>query len=177
MWFTRVSIGNPVFADDVMLAFVVLGLFSYQRLAVDQFPDVDFPGRGRAHGLSGRIAGDRRDREVTQQDRGGGQYRRRHQQPYSRSTKALGRHRRVRSRRSTAARPRGRAREGGADPADLPRRGQGAAHLRFDPADVPIFNVAVLPTAHGPARARGSSPPGPTRCCRSGWRTCAASAR
>ncbi|MDH4050527.1 MAG: efflux RND transporter permease subunit, partial [Rubrivivax sp.] len=43
MWFTRVSIGNPVLATMVMLAFVVLGLFSYQRLAVDQFPDIDFP--------------------------------------------------------------------------------------------------------------------------------------
>jgi hydrophobic/amphiphilic exporter-1 (mainly G- bacteria), HAE1 family len=42
MWFTRVSIGNPVMATMVMLAFVVLGLFSYQRLAVDQFPNVDF---------------------------------------------------------------------------------------------------------------------------------------
>jgi HAE1 family hydrophobic/amphiphilic exporter-1 len=43
MWFTRVAIGNPVLAVMVMLAFVVLGLFSYQRLAVDQFPNVDFP--------------------------------------------------------------------------------------------------------------------------------------
>jgi hydrophobic/amphiphilic exporter-1 (mainly G- bacteria), HAE1 family len=43
MWFTRVSIGNPVLATMVMLAFVVLGLFSYQRLSVDQFPNVDFP--------------------------------------------------------------------------------------------------------------------------------------
>ncbi len=43
MWFTRVSINNPVMAVMVMLAFVVLGLFSYQRLKVDQFPDIDFP--------------------------------------------------------------------------------------------------------------------------------------
>ncbi len=43
MWFTRVSLKNPVFATMVMLAFVVLGLFSYQRLKVDQFPNVDFP--------------------------------------------------------------------------------------------------------------------------------------
>ncbi|MBB4841629.1 HAE1 family hydrophobic/amphiphilic exporter-1 [Paucibacter oligotrophus] len=43
MWFTRVSIQNPVMAVMVMLAFVVLGLFSYQRLSVDQFPNVDFP--------------------------------------------------------------------------------------------------------------------------------------
>jgi HAE1 family hydrophobic/amphiphilic exporter-1 len=43
MWFTRISIGNPVLATMMMLAFVVLGLFSYQRLRVDQFPDVTFP--------------------------------------------------------------------------------------------------------------------------------------
>jgi len=43
MWFTRVSIHNPVMATMVMLAFVVLGLFSYQRLSIDQFPNVDFP--------------------------------------------------------------------------------------------------------------------------------------
>ena len=43
MWFTRVSLKNPVFATMVMLALVVLGLFSLQRLQVDQFPNVDFP--------------------------------------------------------------------------------------------------------------------------------------
>ncbi len=43
MWFTRISIGNPVLATMMMMAFVVLGLFSYQRLRGDQFPDVTFP--------------------------------------------------------------------------------------------------------------------------------------
>ncbi len=43
MWFTRISIKNPVFATMMMAAFLVLGLFSYQRLAVEQFPDVNFP--------------------------------------------------------------------------------------------------------------------------------------
>ena len=43
MWFTRISIANPVLATMMMVAFVVLGLFSYQRLRVDQFPDVTFP--------------------------------------------------------------------------------------------------------------------------------------
>lgn len=45
MWFTQVSLRNPVFATMVMLAFVVLGLFSFQRLQVDQFPSIDFPER------------------------------------------------------------------------------------------------------------------------------------
>ena len=43
MWFTQVSLKNPVFATMVMLALVVLGMFSLQRLQVDQFPNVDFP--------------------------------------------------------------------------------------------------------------------------------------
>ena len=43
MWFTKVSLKNPVFATMVMLAIVVLGAFSYQRLKVDQFPEIDFP--------------------------------------------------------------------------------------------------------------------------------------
>ena len=43
MWFTRVSLQNPVFATMVMLALVVLGAFSYQRLKIDQFPNIDFP--------------------------------------------------------------------------------------------------------------------------------------
>ncbi|VWX61987.1 Nodulation protein NolG [Burkholderiales bacterium 8X] len=43
MWFTRVSLQNPVFATMLMLALVVLGIFSYQRLQVDQFPNIDLP--------------------------------------------------------------------------------------------------------------------------------------
>ncbi len=43
MWFTRLSIGNPVLATMMMMALVVVGLFSYQRLKVDQFPDIELP--------------------------------------------------------------------------------------------------------------------------------------
>ena len=43
MWFIRVSLKNPVFAAMVMLAFVVMGLFAFQKLKVDQFPNIDFP--------------------------------------------------------------------------------------------------------------------------------------
>ena len=43
MWFTRVSINNPVFATMVMVAIMVLGLFSYQRLSVEQMPDISIP--------------------------------------------------------------------------------------------------------------------------------------
>ncbi len=38
-----VSIERPVFATMMILALLVLGLFSYFKLNIDQFPDVDFP--------------------------------------------------------------------------------------------------------------------------------------
>ena len=43
MWFTRVSINNPVFATMVMAALCVLGLFSYSQLRVERLPDVNPP--------------------------------------------------------------------------------------------------------------------------------------
>ena len=43
MWFTRVSINNPVFATMVMAALCVLGLFSYNQLGVERIPDVTPP--------------------------------------------------------------------------------------------------------------------------------------
>ncbi|HEY2864846.1 MAG TPA: efflux RND transporter permease subunit [Casimicrobiaceae bacterium] len=43
MWITRVSIRNPVFATMVMVGIVVMGLFSYARLRVEQMPDVTLP--------------------------------------------------------------------------------------------------------------------------------------
>lgn len=44
MWITRVSISHPVFATMVMVALCVLGLFSYNKLGVEQMPDINFPG-------------------------------------------------------------------------------------------------------------------------------------
>jgi len=43
MWFTRVSIANPVFATMVMAALCVLGLFSYSQLRVERLPDISPP--------------------------------------------------------------------------------------------------------------------------------------
>ena len=43
MWFTRISISNPVFATMMMAAFLVLGLFSYQRLPVEPVPHIKLP--------------------------------------------------------------------------------------------------------------------------------------
>jgi hydrophobe/amphiphile efflux-1 (HAE1) family protein len=43
MWITRVSISNPVFATMVMIGIAVLGLFAYNRLRVEQMPDVTLP--------------------------------------------------------------------------------------------------------------------------------------
>src|SRR5215213_10410338 len=37
------AIRRPVFTTMVMVGLVVLGLFNYRRLPIDQFPDVDLP--------------------------------------------------------------------------------------------------------------------------------------
>jgi len=43
MWFTRVSINNPVLATMAMVALCVLGLFSYNQLGVERLPDITPP--------------------------------------------------------------------------------------------------------------------------------------
>src|SRR5688572_1079572 len=43
MWITRTSINQPVFATMIMLALVVLGLFSYRLLPVEEMPEISMP--------------------------------------------------------------------------------------------------------------------------------------
>ena len=43
MFLSDLSIKRPVLATMMIMALVVLGLFSYRRLGIDQFPDVEFP--------------------------------------------------------------------------------------------------------------------------------------
>ncbi|MFC6052834.1 nodulation protein NolG [Acinetobacter sp. Ac_877] len=43
MWLTRISVKYPVFTIMMMFCLMVLGLSSWQRMGVEEFPDVDFP--------------------------------------------------------------------------------------------------------------------------------------
>ena len=43
MFLTRISVNHPVFATMIMVAIMVFGIYSYQRLPIEQMPDVDFP--------------------------------------------------------------------------------------------------------------------------------------
>ncbi len=43
MFLARIAVQKPVLATMVVGTFVVLGLFSYQRLVIDLFPRVEFP--------------------------------------------------------------------------------------------------------------------------------------
>jgi hydrophobe/amphiphile efflux-1 (HAE1) family protein len=43
MILSKISINRPVFATMMILALVVLGIYSYRGLSVELFPDVDFP--------------------------------------------------------------------------------------------------------------------------------------
>jgi len=43
MFLSNLSIKRPIFATMMMLALVILGIFSYRRLAIDLMPDVEIP--------------------------------------------------------------------------------------------------------------------------------------
>lgn len=43
MFLTRISVAHPVFATMMMVTILVVGLFSYSRLGVDQFPETNLP--------------------------------------------------------------------------------------------------------------------------------------
>ena len=43
MLLSDLSIKRPIFASVMMLALVTLGIFSYRRLAIDMYPDVEMP--------------------------------------------------------------------------------------------------------------------------------------
>ena len=43
MFLTRISVAQPVFATMIMVALMVIGIYSFQRLPIEQLPDVDFP--------------------------------------------------------------------------------------------------------------------------------------
>ncbi|WP_180004982.1 MULTISPECIES: efflux RND transporter permease subunit [unclassified Acinetobacter] len=43
MWLTRISVKYPVFTIMMMFCLMVLGLASWQRMGVEEFPDIDFP--------------------------------------------------------------------------------------------------------------------------------------
>jgi HAE1 family hydrophobic/amphiphilic exporter-1 len=142
MWFTRVSIANPVMAVMVMLAFVVLGLFSLPAPEGRPVPrtstsrpwwcTVDYPG------AAPEIVESRGHEE----DRGSGQHHRRHQPAVlAQLRRQLGGHRPVQPRHGRPQGRRRRAREGLADPPAAARRGQGPRVSRFDPASQPIFNA------------------------------------
>src|SRR5688500_19437436 len=43
MFLSNVSIKRPVFATMMMVALVVLGIVSYGKLAIDEYPDITYP--------------------------------------------------------------------------------------------------------------------------------------
>lgn len=43
MFLTRISVTHPVFTTMMMVALLVIGIFSFQRLGLDQYPVVDVP--------------------------------------------------------------------------------------------------------------------------------------
>ena len=149
MWFTRVSLKNPVFATMVMLAFVVLGLFSLPAPERRPVPQHRLPGGGGADRTipaprprSSRARSRKKVEEAVNSDR-------RHQRPdLAHLRRPVGRHHRVPAVRRRPQGRRRRAREGRRDPPAPARRGQGAARARASTRPTaPIWSLAVLPDA------------------------------
>jgi len=42
-WLAALCVRRPVFASVLILSLTVVGIFSFARLGIDQFPNVDFP--------------------------------------------------------------------------------------------------------------------------------------
>ncbi|MFD2236442.1 efflux RND transporter permease subunit [Aureimonas populi] len=43
MFLTRISVSHPVFATMMMAAILVIGLFGFSRMSVEEFPEIDLP--------------------------------------------------------------------------------------------------------------------------------------
>ncbi len=137
MWFTRLSIGNPVLATMMMMALVVLGLFSYQRLKVDQFPDIELPTlvvQMAYPGASPEII----ETEVTRKVEEAVNTRGRHQPALlALLRRQLGRHHPVQHERGRAPCRRGRAREALGHPPPDARRGRRPTRAALRPGQPP----------------------------------------
>ena len=72
MFFSDLSIKRPIFATVMMLALVTLGIFSYRRLPIDMYPDVEIPVLSIVTKFPG-ASPETVEREVTKADRRGGQ--------------------------------------------------------------------------------------------------------
>src|SRR3982751_4015592 len=164
MWFTRVSIGNPVLATMVMLAFVVLGIFSYQRLSIDQFPNIEFPSVVIVMdypGASPEIVESEVTKKVEEAVNTVAGISSLYSRSYENTSVVIIEFNLDVDGRKAADDVREKVsliRPNLRDEVKEPRIS------RFDPASQPIFNVAVVAAANDPARpSGGAAAPGPAR--------------
>ena len=164
MWFTRVSINNPVFATMVMAALCVLGLFSYGQLRVERLPDISPPIVFVSVAYPGASPGRDRDRADAADRAGAERHRRRQDDPLEqpRGTQRDGR--RIPAQRRHGARGPGRARQGRGGAAELPARREAAVRAALRRRQRAADGLPVAARA-GPQR-RASSRCSPTRWSR-----------
>ncbi len=110
-WLASLCVRQPVFTWVLMLVFVVIGVFGYSSLGVDQFPKIDFPAIVVTTHRERRRARRDRDRDH-RQDRGRGQ----HDQRHRRAALDVERGRLARHHRLQPRQERRRRRAGGARP-------------------------------------------------------------
>ena len=133
MKLTRIAVDNPVFTTMMMVALLVMGLFSYRQLGIDQFPNVDFPVVVVTTNYPGATP-ETVESEISRKIEESVNAIAGLKTLSSRSLRRpVDRHRRVRAFDPLGRRHAGRAREGAVGALRLPAGGQGAA----DPAPQP----------------------------------------
>ena len=133
MKLTQIAVDNPVFATMMMVALLVLGLFSYRQLGVDQFPNVDYPIVVVSTDYPG-ASPETVEAEISRKiEESVNAISRPEDTHLALARGPLDRDRRVRAVRDVRQRPAGRAREGPAGPRRLQAGGQGTADPALQP--------------------------------------------
>jgi hydrophobic/amphiphilic exporter-1 (mainly G- bacteria), HAE1 family len=161
-----VAIRRPVFTTMVMLGLIVLGLFSFRRLPIDQFPDVDIPVVAVQTVYVGREPGDGRARGHAAArggvQPGGG----RGPDHVHLARRRVAGHRRVRPRPQRRSGRRRTSAPRSTRPAQLPADIDPPVVQKFDPAASPIISLALASNTMGVAELTRW----PTRMCGAGSR-------
>jgi HAE1 family hydrophobic/amphiphilic exporter-1 len=151
------------------------GLFSYQRLSIDQFPNIDIPTvvvQMDYPGASPEIV----EAEVTKKvEEAVNTVAGIDTHVLALVRRQLGGRRRVQARHRRPQGRRRRAREGRWSSRCCATRSRTPRISRFDPASQPVFNVAVL--SPDGSKSRQELTTWATQVLQKRWRTCAASAR
>jgi HAE1 family hydrophobic/amphiphilic exporter-1 len=139
----EICVRRPVFATVIILALVVIGAFSYGKLGVDRFPNVEFPFVIVTTVLPG-AAPEEIETEHHGQDRGIGQHHQRHRRAdVVLVRERLGGHDQLRPREDRDVAAQEVRDKVNTVLGDLPKDAEPPIVQSFDPGAIPVVTIAV----------------------------------